>query len=391
MKILVLGSGIIGAGAVRQLVKYSDAAIVNADIDLVKAETVAEKYGKDRVKACRLDIDDHTGFVRFIRDENPDVVASTIGPFYKNAGKVYKACIAAGKDCVDVCDDIDGASQAFAVDDEAKNAGISIVSGLGDSPGLTNIMAKYCCDQLDSVEDINVLWVAPLSEVGLAQYFHGIHCFAFPHQYVNGELVNLDGKITTEFGEPIGKIELLYCDHPEPFTLPRYIKNVRNVICAGAIWPEVPGLSMSAIAGFKGYLMQPVQIRGTEVTPIEVLSHMAFNLVQEQIEKWKAEGREFRYGGTIIEVTGLKGDKKTRLIFSGVGKGMTTTPRTLVTVAKMVAQGKVKVKGAFAPEGCIEPLEFMKAFSEGFATIKTMPGKSENEYIVDIVPVLTQS
>ena len=38
MKILVLGSGIIGAGAVRQLVKYSDAAVVNADIDLAKAE-----------------------------------------------------------------------------------------------------------------------------------------------------------------------------------------------------------------------------------------------------------------------------------------------------------------------------------------------------------------
>ena len=44
MKILVLGSGIIGAGAVRQLVKYSDAAVVNADIDLAKAEAVAEKY-----------------------------------------------------------------------------------------------------------------------------------------------------------------------------------------------------------------------------------------------------------------------------------------------------------------------------------------------------------
>jgi len=387
MKILVLGSGIIGAGAVRQLIKYSDAAVVNADIDLAKAEAVAEKYGMDRVKACRLDIDDHAGFVKFIKAEDPDVVASTIGPFYRNAGKVYKACIEARKDCVDVCDDIDGVSQAFALNDEARKAGITIVSGLGDSPGLTNILARYCCDQLDSVDDINVLWVAPLSEVGLAQYFHGIHCFAFPHQYVKGKLVELDGKVITEFGEPIGKIELLYCDHPEPFTLPRYIKGVKNVMCAGAIWPEVPGLSMGSIAGFKGYLMQPVTIRGAEVTPIEVLSHMAFNLVQAQIEKWKAEGREYRFGGTIIEVMGLKGGKKTKLTFSGVGKGMTTTPRTLVTVAKMVAKGEVKVKGAYAPEGCIDPLAFMKAFSEGFATIKTMPADKPDEFIVDIVPV----
>ena len=66
---------------------------------------------------------------------------------------------------------------------------------------------------------------------------------------------------------------------------------------------------------------------------------------------------------------------------------MTTTPRTLVTVAKMVARGEVKVKGAYAPEGCIDPLDFMKAFSEGFATIKTMPADKPNEFIVDIVPV----
>ena len=153
-------------------------------------------------------------------------------------------------------------ARPLLLDDEAKKAGITIVSGLGDSPGLTNILAKYCCDQLDSVEDINILWVAPLSEVGLAQYFHGIHCFAFPHQYVNGKLLDLDGKVTVEFGEPIGKIELLYCDHPEPFTLPRYVKGVKNVICAGATWPEVPGLSMGMLAGFKDYLMQPVNIRG---------------------------------------------------------------------------------------------------------------------------------
>lgn len=387
MKILVLGSGIIGAGAVRQLVKYSDAAVVNADIDLAKPEAVAEKFGRDRVKAARLDIDDHASFVKFIREVDPDVVASTIGPFYRNAGKVYRACIEAGKNCVDVCDDIDGVSQAFALDAEAKKAGVTIVSGLGDSPGLTNILAKYCCDQLDSVDDINILWVAPLSEVGLAQYFHGIHCFAFPHQYVDGKLLDLDGKIVVEFGEPIGKIELLYCDHPEPFTLPRYIKGVKNIMCAGATWPEVPGLSMGLLAGFKEYLMQPVSIRGAEVAPIEVLSVMAFNLVQEQIAKWKVEGREFRYGGTIIEVIGQKKGVKTKLTFSGVGKGMTTTPRTLVTVAKMVARGEVKEKGAFAAEGCVDPQVFMKAFSEGFATIKTMPADKPNEFIVDIVPV----
>jgi lysine 6-dehydrogenase len=386
MKILVLGSGIIGSGVVRQLVKYSDAEVVNADIDAGKAEALVEKFGANRVKAYKLDIDDHANFVKFIKQVNPDVVASTIGPFYRNAGKVYRACIEAGKDCCDVCDDIDGIKQAIALDAEAKKAGRLIISGLGDSPGLTNIIAKFCADQLDSVDDINVLWAAPLSEVGLAQYFHGIHCFAFPHQYVNGKLVDLEGKITVEFGEPLGKVELLYCDHPEPFTLPLYIKGVKNVLCAGAAWPEVPGLSMSAIAGFKDQLMQPINVRGADVTPIEVFSHMAYQRVQDQMKIWKADGTPYNFGGTIIEVMGLKNGKKTKYIFSGVGKSMTTTPRTLASVSKMVAAGQVKVKGAYAAEGCISPLDFMKAFTEGFATLKAVPGKKANEFIVDIVP-----
>jgi len=385
MKILVLGCGVIGSGAVRQLVKYSDAEIVTADVDAAKAAAVSAKYETGRVKAETVDIDDPAGFLKLIRSANPDVVASTIGPFYRNAGKVYKACIEAGKDCVDVCDDIDGVRQAMDLHEEAKKAGVTIVSGLGDSPGLTNIIAKFCCDQLDSVDDINVLWVAPLSEVGLAQYFHGIHCFAFPHQYINGKLVEQAGKVTTEFGEPLGKMELLYCDHPEPFTLPLYVKDVKNVLCAGATWPEIPGLSMEAIAGFGDLLMEPVRLSGAEVTPIEVFSHMAFRMVQRQMEEWKTTGRPYNYGGTIIEVTGLKGGAKSKLTFSGVGRGMSTTPRTLTTVAKMAARGEIKVKGAYAPEGCIDPLDFMKAFSEGLATIKAMPGARENEYVVDIV------
>jgi len=387
MKILVLGCGVIGSGAVRQLVKYSDAEIVAADVDIAKAESVAARYEAGRVKVKRVDIDDQEGFLKLIRSVNPNVVASTIGPFYKNAGKVYRACIKAGKDCVDVCDDIDGVQQAMDLHEDAKKAGITIISGLGDSPGLTNIIAKFCCDQLDSVDDINILWAAPLSAVGLAQYFHGIHCFAFPHQYVNGQLVELAGKVTAEFGEPLGKIELLYCDHPEPFTLPRYINGVKNVMCAGAAWPEVPGLCMEAIAGFKDLLMEPIKLHGTEVTPIEVFSHMAYRMVQDQIAKWKVEGKPYNYGGTIIEVTGLKNRVKTKLTFSGVGRGMSTTPKTLTTAAKMVARGKIKLKGAYAPEGCIDPLDFVNAFSEGFATIKTMPSKRENEYVVDIVPV----
>ena len=172
--------------------------------------------------------------------------------------------------------------------------------------------------------------------------------------------------------------------NPSPYAL--YVKGLKNVLCAGCAWPPVPGMSMEAIAGFKEKLMEPVKLRGMEVLPIEVFSHMAYDMVQEQMRKWKAEGVPYNFGGTIIKVFGLKNGVKTTYTFSGVSRSMTTTPRTLASVSKMVAAGEVKARGAYAAEGCISPLDFMKAFTEGFATIKAMPGKEKNEFIVDIVP-----
>ena len=384
MRIMVLGCGEMGSGVVKQLVKYSDANITAADIDIKKAEELVAKFSSNRVSAQFIDINDHDSLVKSIKDASPDVVASTVGPFYQNAGKVYRGCIDAGVNCVDICDDIAGAKEALSLHEEAKRAGITIISGLGDSPGLTNIIVKYCADKMDHVDDVNILWIAPLSNIGVAQFEHGIYCFAYPHQYVDGKLLAMGGKVTADFPPPIGKIELLYCDHPEPYTIPIYTKGVKNVRCAGAVWPKTP-VPIEDIAGFGAVLTQPIEIEGIKITPIRFLASMFLEMLNEWKKKWEEEGTEYNLGGTRIEVKGEKGGIGTEYVFSGIGQGMSSTPRTLATVAKMVSKGDIKMKGAYAPEGCIDTELFIKDFSGGQFTIKAVPHKHYHR--LDIVPV----
>jgi len=380
---MVLGCGEIGSRVVKSLIKYSDAEVIAADIDIDKAERLITVYGSDRLCTKTIDINDHDSMVKTIKVVKPDVVASTVGPFYLNAGKVYKGCIDAKVNCVDICDDIEGAKEALALHDKAKMAGVTIITGLGDSPGLTNIVVKYCAGRMESVEDVNIFWVAPFSNIGVAQYEHAIYCFMYPHQYISGKLIPMSGRVKVEFPSPIGEIELLYSDHPEPYTIPRYIKEVKNVRCAGGTWPPLPKELIDSLPVLEPVLMQPLGIRGMKIMPMEFFAHMLVRLVDYWKKGWESKGIDCSIGGTIIEVKGRKDGKATKLVFSAIGRGMSATARTLSTVAKMVARGDIKVKGVYAPEGCIEPESFMKELSGGFLTFKISPEK--NYYCVDIV------
>ena len=65
MKILVLGAGRMGHGAVYDLIHNSPevASVTVADFDLKKAETVAQKVGSGKVSARRIDVSNYAGVI----------------------------------------------------------------------------------------------------------------------------------------------------------------------------------------------------------------------------------------------------------------------------------------------------------------------------------------
>ena len=61
-------------------------------------------------------------------------------------------------DYVDVCDDLDATKKLLEMHEQAQNADISVLIGMGSSPGVANLLAKFCTDHmLDEVESIDIL------------------------------------------------------------------------------------------------------------------------------------------------------------------------------------------------------------------------------------------
>lgn len=61
---------------------------------------------------------------------------------------------------MDVCDDVDVTVQLLDMSAETEKAGITMVIGMGNSPGATNLLAKFAAqnilDKTESVERFRV-------------------------------------------------------------------------------------------------------------------------------------------------------------------------------------------------------------------------------------------
>ena len=95
-----------------------------------------------------------------------DVVCNMAGPNYQNAVAIARAAIGAGVSMVDVSDDWAATLELLDLHADAERAGITIIVGLGASPGITNVLARYGADQLDRVEEVRTSWIMRASDMG---------------------------------------------------------------------------------------------------------------------------------------------------------------------------------------------------------------------------------
>ena len=147
MKAVVFGgAGVEGGYAVNCLTEHEKISeIVIADIDVVRGEIIAKKH--EKIQFLKTDVTDSESLKRAF--DGADVAVNCVGPFYKFASPILKTSIAKGVDYVDICDDYDTMEELLdTYDASAKDAGVTCIVGLGASPGLTNIMAKYASEQL---------------------------------------------------------------------------------------------------------------------------------------------------------------------------------------------------------------------------------------------------
>ena len=362
MKVLALGCGEMGKVAIKDLVEYGDFdEVVVGDINLRKTEDFVKKLKseKTKVSAKFVDITDNEKLVNLM--SHFDVVLSCVGPFYKFALPVVNATIQARVDLVDICDDYDSTSKVLELDSAAKDAGITVISGLGVSPGATNILAKAAAEMLDEPEEIHIALLMGAPDLGgVAEISHRFHSmYGKVPTFQNGKFIEVrafvDGKETVEFPKPFGKFEVFHIGHPEPITIPRYMKKVKYVDTKCALNPpSVKDVILSL--GDMGFSSEePLDVKGASVTPLDFAAAFVYKL-SSQIKDVP------KLGAMRVEVRGMKSGKKTGIIFASTGKMNEGTGIPVSIGAQMLAKGKIKDKGVFAPEGCIDPSEFITEF-----------------------------
>jgi saccharopine dehydrogenase (NAD+, L-lysine-forming) len=369
-KVTVLGGcGAIGSVAVRTLTAGDDfSEIVVAEKRTELACELAEQLDPSRISVLEVDADDPESIKRAVAGSS--VALNCIGPFYKYGPPILQAVIEAGVNYVDVCDDLDATVNELALDEAARRAGVSALIGMGNSPGLANLLVRFCADhllaQVDVVDIYHIHGGEPVE--GAAVINHRFHA-------MESEIpVFLDGKFTqvkmledsgkalmeeTEFKD-IGTYPVYPYPHAETITLPKYLKGVRRVANLGSVLPiSYFKLTMDMIRlGFGS--AEPLLVQGCRVIPREFA--VSFLLAQRE-RLLKETGITGPRGCLKVKVQGRKDGEPHTCVFSmssrtgGVRVG-TGIPAALGAV--LMNRGLITMKGTFPPEAAVDPLQMLR-------------------------------
>ena len=152
--------------------------------------------------------------------EGADVVLSCLDGDHASC---VRASIAAGSACVVLADDAETWDRVRVLNDAARTAGTTVVSGCGFSPGITNLMVVVAAGKLDDTEAVTLSVARSLADTdgrasitGLLDLFRGTADFPGDRPEDPGHLPRL-----VYFPEPIGWVETFRATHPEAFSLRR--------------------------------------------------------------------------------------------------------------------------------------------------------------------------
>jgi saccharopine dehydrogenase (NAD+, L-lysine-forming) len=129
----------------------------------------------------------------------------------------------------------------------AEGAGITAISGLGASPGLSNVLARHAADSLDELHSVEISWislrtVAPtpgLLDTIMWELSEDCRTRRF---YTNGrhhEAQFMEGSRLVDFAAPVGRQYVYYVPHTEVTTLPRHFPTLRHCAVRGSWRPEL--------------------------------------------------------------------------------------------------------------------------------------------------------
>lgn len=368
MKVVVLGAGLMGKEAVRDLVKNDEVtAVYLADQDVRKAENFADELLSDKLSILNLDARNDLQLNEVI--SLGDVVINAL--FYTFNEQVVKQAIAAGVHCVDLGGHIGGATDAvLELREKAEARGVTIIPDLGVAPGMINILSGYGADKLDKVESIR-LYVGgvpvhpePPLNYNIVFSLEGV----FDH-YTDSSRVIRDGKVIElpslseietvhfdEFGDmeafhTSGGTSTLLESFPDVQTLeyktiryPGHAEKFQLLVDLGL-------LSRESTIQVDGKPLRVRDVMRAHLTPQLLLGEKQDAVLLKVIVSGVASGMAatYEYNMTVTKDTEMN---ETAMALA--------TANTISVVAQMIGNGTITKRGVYPPEAIVPGYLYME-------------------------------
>jgi lysine 6-dehydrogenase len=212
MKLLVIGSGMMGSAAAYDMARQDQVdSVTLADNDLKRAKDVAARVNRitagKKVHAVALDASKEKEAARLMKGH--DGALSAV-PYFLNLG-LAKAAISAGCHFADLGGNNTVVRQELALAKQAEKRGIGIAPDCGLSPGMASILGGELVRRLDGRADALKLYVGGLPERPMPPFNYQLvfSVEGLINEYVEPARILRKGKLITI--EPLTE--------PEPFHL----------------------------------------------------------------------------------------------------------------------------------------------------------------------------
>src|SRR5438477_5675008 len=200
MKLLVIGSGMMGSAAAYDISRQPDIVSVTlADTNIKRAREVAARinhiHGGKKVKAVWLNASDQQSAARVMQGHK---AALSAVPYFLNLA-LAQAAIEAGCHFADLGGNNTVVRQELALSHKAEKRGVAIAPDCGLSPGMASVLGGELVKRLDGRADALKLYVGGLPEKPMPP-FHYQLVFSVEgliNEYVEPARILRKGKLLT--------------------------------------------------------------------------------------------------------------------------------------------------------------------------------------------------
>ncbi len=369
------GAGNMGRTAVRTAASLEGIReIIIADRDLAAAERFASETAAPagvKLRAERIDVSDGDALRRLLSEAG--AVLNTTGPFHKFGVAILRAAIETHTHYLDICDDWEPTLEMMREDQSAADAGIVAVIGMGASPGVSNLLAKWATRELDEVTDLYTAWPldVPIGGESVTEDMGSlVDPSGKPSAAVSHFMRQISGVIrVVEGGQmvdrpPLKPVELNYpgrgrgtaytVGHPEPLTMRETLK-VRGR-SASLMILTTPALSL--LKDLNAALDQ--EHLTNEQAGAIMIAPGALRTIKAGVRALGLKGHG-NLPPFFALAAGTKDGKAVRVgvSVSAFPKGMASaTGVPLALGLRQLIEGRIGAPGVFAPEAVIEPDRF---------------------------------